>query len=55
MTPRELERLEKESIYSLRMNNDLKDLIINSRLNELNRVVKKEINRRELVVLVIEI
>lgn len=55
MTPRELERLEKDSIYSLRMNNDLKDLIINSRLNELNRVVKKEINKRELVVLVIEI
>lgn len=40
MTPRELERLEKDSIYTVSVNSDLKDQIINGYLNELNKVVK---------------
>jgi hypothetical protein len=54
MNQKELERLEKDSIYTLRVNDDLKDQVINGYLNELNKVVKKEVKRKELVVLVIE-
>ena len=54
MNQKELERLEKESIYTLRINNDLKDQVINGYLNELNKVVKREVKRKELVVLVME-
>ena len=54
MTPRELEQLEKKSIYNLRINDDLKDQVINGYLNELNKVVKSNVKRKELVVLVIE-
>ena len=54
MTPRELERLEKDSIYTLRINDDLKDQVIQDYLNELNKVVKKEVKRKELVVMVME-
>ena len=54
MTPRELEQLEKKSIYTIRINDDLKDQVINGYLNELNKVVKTNVKRKELVVLVIE-
>jgi len=54
MNQREIERLDKDSIYTLRINNDLKDQVINGYLNELNKAVKKEVKRKELVVLVIE-
>ena len=54
MTLKELERLEKDSIYTLRINNDLKDQVINGYLNELNKVVKKGVKRKGLVVLVME-
>ena len=39
MNQRELERLEKDSIYTMRVTNDLKDQVINGYLNELNKVV----------------
>jgi len=54
MTPRELERIEKDSIYTLRINNDLKDQVINGYLNELNKVVKTNVKKKDLVVLVME-
>jgi hypothetical protein len=54
MTPKELEQLEKKSIYTLRINDDLKDQVINGYLNELNKVVKTNIKRKELSVFVIE-
>jgi hypothetical protein len=54
MTPREIEQLEKKSIYTLRINDDLKDQVINGYLNDLVKVVKKEVKRKELVVLVME-
>jgi hypothetical protein len=55
MNQKELERLEKDSIYTLRINNDLKDQVINGYLSELNKVVKKEVKRKELVVLALEV
>ena len=55
MSQRELEQLEKKSIYIIRINDDLKDQVINGYLNELNKVVKTNVKRKELVVLVIEV
>jgi len=54
MTPREIEQIEKKSIYTLRINDDLKDQVINGYLNELNKVVKTNLKKKELVVLVFE-
>ena len=54
MNQRELEQLEKKSIYTIRINDDLKDQVINGYLNELNMVVKTNVRRKELVVLVIK-
>lgn len=54
MTPRELEQLEKKSIYTLRINNDLKDQVIQGYLNELNKVVKREVKKKSLVILLLK-
>lgn len=54
MTPRELERLEKDSIYTMRVNGDLKDQVIQGYLNELNRLIKTNIRKKALVVVVVE-
>ena len=54
MNQRELERIEKESIYTMKVNSDLKDQVINGYLNELNKVVKMNVKRKDLVVMVIE-
>lgn len=55
MTPKELERLEKDSIYAVRVNPDLKDQVINGHLSELNRTVKTNAKRKTLAVMVMEI
>jgi hypothetical protein len=52
---REIEQLEKKSIYTIQINNELKDQVINGYLNELNKVIKKESKRKDLIVLVLEI
>jgi hypothetical protein len=54
MNKRELEQLEKKSIYTLRMSDDLKDQVINGYLNELNKVIKTNVKKKELVILVFE-
>jgi hypothetical protein len=54
MNQRELEQLEKKSIFTLRLNDDLKDKIISGYLNELNNVIKTNVKRKKLSVLVIE-
>lgn len=53
MNQRELELLEKKSLHSFRINPDIKEQVVSGYLNELSKVVKKEIKRKELVVLVI--
>jgi len=55
MTPRELERLEKDSIYTMRVNSDIKDQVVSSYLNELCRVIKKEVKKEEIVVMVMKV
>jgi hypothetical protein len=54
MNSREIEQLEKKSIYSLRVNNELKESVIQSYLNDLNRVVKSNTNKKKVVVVVLE-
>ena len=54
MTPKELERLEKQSIYAMRVSSDLKDQVINSYLSELTKAVKAQVKRKNLLILVIE-
>lgn len=54
MTSRELEQLEKKSIYTIRINDDLKGQVIDGYLNELNKIVKKELKRKKLVVIIFE-
>ena len=54
MNQRELERLEKDSIYTMRVNSDLKDQVINGYLNELNKVVKTNMKKKSLIIVVLE-
>ena len=55
MNQRELQQIEKKSIHSIKINNDLKDSIINLNLNDLNKVIKSNSKRKNLLVLVVEI
>jgi len=55
MNQKELVRLEKDSIYTMRVNPDIKEQVVSGYLNELCRVVKKEVKRDRLVVMVIKI
>lgn len=54
MNSREIEQLEKKSIYSLRVNDDLKESVIQSYLNDLNRVVKSNTKKKKIVIVVLE-
>ena len=49
-----LERLERDSIYLMRVNSELKDQVINGYLNELNKVIKTNVKKKELVVIVFD-
>lgn len=51
---KELEQLKKKSIHYVELSYDYKDQVIQSHLNELNKVVKNEVKRKKLVVLVYE-
>lgn len=55
MTPRELEQLEKKSIYAFRINDDLKDSVVNGYLHEFNRVVKRGVKSKTVAVLVFHV
>jgi len=55
MNSREIEQLEKKSIYTIQINNELKDQVINDYLNELNKVIKRETKKKELKVLVVKV
>ena len=55
MNNREKEQLNKKSIYSLQISDDLKDSVISNHLNELNAVIKRETKKKELIVLVFEL
>ena len=54
MNSREIEQLEKKSIYSVRINDDLKESVIKCYLDELNRVVKSNTKKKKIVIFVLE-
>lgn len=54
MTPKELEQLEKKSIYALRINDDIKSSAINNYLNNLTKVIKMSAKNKDLMILVTE-
>lgn len=54
MNSREIEQLEKKSIYSLRVNHDLKESVIQTYLNDLNRVVKSNTKKKKVLIVVLE-
>ena len=54
MNEKQLQQLEKDSIYTIRVNPDIKDQVVSGYLNELCRVVKKEVRNKEIVVIVIK-
>lgn len=53
MTPRELDKIERESIYTMKLTNDLKDQVVNTYLNDLNKVIKSNLKKRKLIILVL--
>ena len=54
MNEKQLQQLEKDSIYMMRVNPDIKEQVVSGYLNELCRVVKKEVKRSEVVIMVIK-
>lgn len=54
MNSRELELLEKKSLYCLRVCDDLKESVVQSYLNDLSRVVKSHSKKRKILVVVLE-
>jgi hypothetical protein len=54
MNTREIEQIEKKSIYSLRVNDELKESVIQNYLNDLNRVVKSNTKKKKVVIIVLE-
>ncbi len=54
MNEKQLQQLEKDSIYMMRVNPDIKDQVVSGYLNELCRVVKREVKQKEILVLVIK-
>jgi hypothetical protein len=55
MNIKELEQLDKKSIYTTRINDDLKNQVVYEQLNELNKVIKREMKKNELIVLVMKV
>ena len=54
MNQKELERIEKDSIYTMKVSPDIKDQVVSGYLNELNKVIKTNVKNKELVILVIK-
>lgn len=54
MNQREIEQLERKSLYSTRLNKEIKESVNLSSLNELTRILKTNYRKKNLIVLVIE-
>lgn len=54
MNLREIEQLEKKSIYSLRVNHDLKESVIQNYINDLNRFIKSNTKKKKILIVVLE-
>lgn len=47
--------LEKQSSYRLSLTNDLKDSVVNSHLNDLEKSIKSLVKKKNVVIYVLEI
>ncbi len=54
MTDKELEKLEKHSLYTMKVSPDIKEQVVSGHLNELCRVVKREVRKNEILVYIIK-
>lgn len=54
MNSREIEQLEKKSVYCLHINEKIKDSCIQSDINEMSKVMKQLVKKKNLIVFVIE-
>lgn len=54
MKSKEIEQIEKKSLYSTRISSDLKNTVIQSVLNEFEKQVKRHISRKNCVLVMIE-
>jgi hypothetical protein len=48
-----LAQLRKEALISIELRSDMKDVAVNTYLADLNKQIKKELKKKELVVLVL--
>ena len=48
-----LVQLRKEALISIDLRSDMKDIAVNTYLADLNKQIKKELKKKELVVLVL--
>jgi hypothetical protein len=48
-----LAQLRKEALISIDLRSDMKDVAVNTYLADLNKQIKKELKKKELVVLVL--
>ena len=54
MNSREIEQLEKKSIYSIRLSDEQKNQVIKNYLIELNQQVIKNLKNKKVMIFVIE-
>ncbi len=53
MNDSKLNQIRKEALISIDLRSDMKDISVNSYLADLTKQIKKELKKKELVVLVI--
>jgi len=54
MNSREIEQLEKKSLYTVKLCNEIKETVMSSKFNDLCKFVKREIKQNRLVIIVIK-
>lgn len=55
MTEKELAQLEKNAVFTMRADPTIKDQVVNANLNQLNQFVRKEIKKKSLFMVIIEL
>jgi hypothetical protein len=52
MTEKELAQLEKKAVFTMRADPTIKDQVVNANLNQLTQLVKREVKRNKILVLI---
>ena len=55
MNEQQIKNIERNSIYTLRIHDGLKESVVNDYLEDLSKKVKKELKRNELAVIVVKV